>query len=717
MRYGHHAGRVALGLCAFLIAATAYADSKQQRQRVDAATEKLDTWLGNSSYGKGWREFLALEDLKRQLRAAASDEQAAAIERTWGALSSGAPGLERPQFAAMRKALSSWWPEVVYPEGTDLAKAAAGSRRFAAPDKRAIAWTKSELQAALARLEDFLARTGRNGAGWRKFLEVDDLRRQLRSDAPDLEVLDRISQRFTSDNVGLEMPVFAQVGERLRNYIDAVELAKMPDFEQQHAAEMKALSESLSRHTARPNEEDAAAIGRSLGWLNRSRQSSPLVEAVHRRYSVPNLHVRMAEPIVVAGIEQPINDRRPITDVILGTDIEGTAHTVGRIDADLVPSSERAIIDTLLYGTTRTNTVGYNGPATIYAEGATALAGRKRIFIDSDGFKSYPAAAAANTSTSIQGVSAGGGGLFGRMIQKIATKKVYQSKGTAEQIAARHAEERVEDRMEREAQAGLWRAHNGFSTRFRNPLVRRGEFPKLMQFRTTDDDLRIVARQANVSQIAAASPPPEPRERGEMAVQAHESFINNLASGLLAGITWHEEQVQAKVIELRGSLPDELKTEEDRDPWSITFASERPVTVVIDDGGFTITIRGQRFTSGERTFRAMNISANYKVEKQGDGSRLVRQGDLKVLPPGFVEGRDKMPPDQVSLRRLLQRRFGKLLKPEAASEGLELPGKWSKLGRLRLVELVADDGWAVLAWNRKGTAGRTAKLSQLSIRK
>ena len=132
------------------------------------------------------------------------------------------------------------------------------------------------------------------------------------------------------------------------------------------------------------------------------------------------------------------------------------------------------------------------------------------------------------------------------------------------------------------------------------------------------------------------------------------------------------------------------------------------MTVAFHDNGFQLTVRGQRYTSGDREFRAMNVTANYKVQMQGTGSKLVRQGELEILPPGFVRGQGRLSAQQVTLRTLLQRKFGKMLEPEIVSEGLTLPGRWEQVGRLDLKQLHSDGGWLVMAWIASGKPAEPA---------
>jgi hypothetical protein len=173
-----------------------------------------------------------------------------------------------------------------------------------------------------------------------------------------------------------------------------------------------------------------------------------------------------------------------------------------------------------------------------------------------------------------------------------------------------------------------------------------------------------------------------------------------MAESILAGKTITDESVQADAVKIWGKVPEELQMEPDAEPWSMTFAAQHPVIVQMADGGFKLTVCGQRYTSGDRKLPAMNVSATYKVQKDGKGSKAVRQGDLEILPPGYTAGQ-RLSNQQIALRALLQKRFGKILKPEMISEGLKLPGKWEQAGPLTLTKLDASgSGWLSLGWQQ-----------------
>ena len=65
----------------------------------------------------------------------------------------------------------------------------------------------------------------------------------------------------------------------------------------------------------------------------------------------------------------------------------------------------------------------------------------------------------------------------------------------------------------------------------------------------------------------------------------------------------------------------------------------------------------------------------------------MRQGDIEVLPPDFVPGKQIDARRQV-IRKLLEKRFAKVFEPEILGEGFEMPGKWKAAGKLVPIQVV-----------------------------
>ncbi len=638
------------------------------------ALAEVDSWLGTGATAEGWDRYLNLSALREQLERG-DQADLKTVQGVLEKLNSAAPGLERPRFARLRDAVGQWADELVIVQAPSLSEAVLSVQdEFRPLTDEDVATSKAALQTAADKLDRYL--TGANGAAWKKYLGWQELETQLTAENPDLEVLAGVYHKLTADQVGLELPVFANVADALERYVNDL-VGHSDKLREQFDAQVQGLAEALKQYQEDPSDDNAVAVGSRLGWLESMRQAPALVKVLRGRLSRPNLFLKASERLVGAGIIQPLDEVTPVRDYILGTSIQGNGRLVGTVTVELVPSDDAAVLDTMLRGAVNSRTVGYNGPATIYSNGATAIAGRKRVVIDEKGFTSYPATAAANTNTRVTGI--GGSGL----VQRVASRRVGEQKSQAERIAADHAADRVRRRMDSQVGEQLSKSHADYNSKFRNPLLRRREFPAL-RFRTTADDLFLNVLAANSNQIGAPTAPPDTAAENDLAVQIHESMINNLAAALFGGVTLEEEALQQKVVDLRGSLPDSLKSDEDRDPWSITFARSRPVTVKFGDGGaLEITIRGQRYTSGDQDFRAMNVTADYKIaiadpDEQGiHGIKLTRQGDLKIVPPGEPR---RLSGREITLRTLLEKRFGKLFEPEVTYDGLILPGR-SRAGR------------------------------------
>ena len=132
---------------------------------------------------------------------------------------------------------------------------------------------------------------------------------------------------------------------------------------------------------AKPTTEDALVISESVRWLEDARQVPALVRAIQRHFVQPNLLGEMSPAVLGAGIAEPVDDTTPIRDCILGTDIYGTAHTVGQTSVELSPDPDLGVIDTLFFGTTTSDNVGYHGPVTIYSS-STTEPGRPQTALD-----------------------------------------------------------------------------------------------------------------------------------------------------------------------------------------------------------------------------------------------------------------------------------------------------------------------------------------------
>ena len=550
---------------------------------------------------------------------------------------------------------------------------------------------KTELVDALARLDARLKSDGPNGDAWRKFLLWETLQSELQQDGvPNRDRLNEVYQRYTSGNEGLAMVWFIDVQSALRRMLMVMGAIDNPQTKTIYEQTLDKLAAHLKAYALKPTTEDALDISESVRWLINARQAPELIEAVERRFSRPNLYAEVSAEFVAAGLDESVDDTTTIRDYILGTDVSGAGHTIGQTTAELTPDANHAVVDTLLFATTYSQTVGSHGPVCIYSSGTTQIGACKRIWINEYGIFSYPAVSNAVTQTCIYDIQA-----RRQIIERIAWKKAGQQQSSAEYVASRHAEQRVNERVDAKAAETLDKAQRDFTEKFRRPLCEHKLFPEQLLFNTDAQALQVVSMEIGNTRLAAFTPPPS-AAKTDMVLRVHESMINNFALDALGGMTVHEEKLQAAVIDMLGRLPDKLKGDEDKEPWAITFARRQPISITFADDGFKITIRGGEYFKGEAAYPAMDVTAIYKIEKTANGFKAVRQGEVQIFPPG----RQKVGGREQAIKRLLEKRFGKIFEPELIGEGFVFSGKWEKVGKMQPIEIQCRDGWLTIAWKR-----------------
>ncbi len=580
----------------------------------------------------------------------------------------------------------------------------AAKQQFRPLTAEDLAQAKAELATAVKVLGRKLNVYGATGTTWKRYLNWDAFTAQVRPNVePDPKILHTVLRRLEAGHDGLDLIWFVDTRNALRQYRAVAGAIGNDDLKANYDQLLDMLAEQLKAFNANPNPDNAQRIGDALGQLHLLEQAPELIAAVHRRYSHPNAFLQVSSNVIEAAVEQPVDEETPVYDTILGTRITGQGHTFGSTVADLVPDPNQGVLDILFNGTTRSNNVGRNGPATVRSIATTQVAARKRLWMDYTGLHAFPTGSRAVVSTQITSIYAGGG-----IAQRVARNQVAQQKSQAEQISAQHAEQRTDRRMDEEVGKMVAQANQQYEEKVRRPLVNRGLFPQQFMFTTTQDAISLLALRAAPDQLAAATRAPTVPKGTDLSTRIHESMINNMTQSALAGMTLKDKRMETIVLSFVDELPEELKPQEGQLPWAINFDRRQPVTVTFADDGYEMIIRGRRFYEGTETYPAMNIKAAYKFVRNGQGIKAVRQGDVEVLPPGFKpDSNDKLSANEVAIRRLLTKRFSQVFKEEVPVESIEPNDQWTRLGTFQPTGVVCKDGWLMTTYKRV-PRGKTA---------
>ena len=685
-------------LAALVLAGSlSYGQESRLRDAVQLSHDALFEWLATTPHHDGWHNYLQGDSLKAQLELA-DKADTAAVAGILKKYSSGAAGLERPRFAAVRRALEAWRAALAIPSKTELPLAALQAvEEFAPLGDTEVADSKRSVQSAARTLGRYL-RSVRGGQGWLTFLKWEDLERELAADEPDVEVLGKIEGRFASGYDGLEKPRYHKVAVALTNYLAKLHVATDVEAQQNYQDQCRALAANLKACEASPSAANLEKLAASVDYLERRGQAPELMTAVRRYYWRPNLLLQVTEEVIVAGFRESVDEEKPVNERDGSTRIRGTQHTVGAVVAELVPNGEIAEIRTQFDGNTAARTTSYPSGATIRGRSATSFNSYKKLFLDKRGFHDDPAFASARTKITILSVQASRGSQY----NSIARDRVRQRLPESQRKAARRAEDRIEKRLNDDLGERLADANADYKKRYRTPLLRRGAFPDL-HYSSTKDHVRGVAVSARPGEYASPTAPPEIGGQPAMSIRMHDTAFNNTAAARYAGQAVDRDTFNADIERWFGSLPDRFKPEADDPNWEITFAQEKPITLVVTPQTATITFRATRFKDApdaEAYTMPMNIKAVYKLSVGKTGLRGLRQGDLEVLPPNFNQG-SRLSGRQTAMRRVLLRRFEQLLEPEIEGEGIELTDRWAVAGTLRLESVASYAGWLALGWKQE----------------
>lgn len=615
------------------------------------------------------------------------------VARMWGWLVAGAAVTAVADDAASRR-----FEEIA----GDAARAGGSFRPVGETSLDAAA---SNLRSALVPLDALLGRS-KSGADWRRYLDWPALEGQASSgQAADPRVLRDLEKKLGSPEMGLDMPQFVRVRKAVTKYAELADAAR-GDGAKQFSDRLDKLSSALLTASASGQAEALAQVAPILERLVESGQAPGIVAAIRGANSRPNIHLEVAEDLLAPAVNRPVDQVQPVDDVVLGTRIRGTGHTTGTVRLDFVPSGEKAVFDIILGATNISHTRGTQGPVTVNSRGVTAIDARRRIFLDEHNVSSSPVEASADTNSTVTGL--GINARFGkRLIRRIASQKIAESKAQAEAVAEGKARDRIRTQFGEQTEPAIAQMRDQFQQKVRGPLQARGLYPESFHMHTTDRHLRIVARKSLAGQLAAFSSPPAASADNIITAQIHESAVNNILEDKLGGKVITQDDVARIAKEQNLKMPDSLGNDPDAEQktWAITFAKYRPVTVAASESRVKVTVRGDKFVSGDRSFPGMDIAAVYAVGQGPKGPVLVREGNVQISPAGFKSGDRKLTMAETSLRRILQKRFDKVFKDAIEIEPLPLQGELASIGPLPMNQLESrKDGWLVAGW-RKGPAG------------
>ena len=752
------AASLLIGLVVTTLAYSSHATGPDDTASLEAALNDLDQWIGDKANGDKWRKFLLSAELRKEIQCG-READPAKVSRALQQYRSGAKGLNKRRFVAVRGELQTWLDRLKNQHAADLPQLVWAVRVDHVPlsDER-FKLIRDDLRISANELERTLGVGTQFALNWKAYLKWELLQSHLEGDAnitgQSLKELDQVLKRFRMNQPGLENPAFIRVAVAIERYRELAlwnALAKRRDTRPRYATYLKELQKQLTRQLEKPTVETSRQVGKVLGIMHHLGHSPQLVQTIRTQFNHPNVLADISESAINRLVGRPVSETRPVRDLILGARVYGSAHTRGQLSLHTLPAVDHVDVELRVAGQIQTNTLSFKKSVCVSSCGFTDYAATKRLTISDERFVVMPPVTSAWTSNRILSIRKTGGRFGHRLVERIARKQVAQKKPQTERIASKKAKKQVSEKLDKQVVQALHESRNKYVEKFRWPLERIGMFPAHLNMSSGNAQVRVQATLASQKQVTTAQHPPGKRSSNDITVQLHESAVNNFAPSLLAGIGLRQEK-ESDQAKLEGDVPSWLMklAQEERNkpsiapgnipeltspqnatddksdvgdtksqfkPWSVRLNAEHPVSISFNDQRATIRVRFAELRTVEpdedndTVMRNWDLLVTYQMIQDGNLVILRREGDIEALPSGFdpewfddPRWDDKLSGRQVSLRKNLEKNINK-----RADQGTAFPREITipalHLSRHNgteqsfvLEQLDCDNGWLTIGY-------------------
>jgi len=709
-------GLLLIGAIGASVLSPALAGAPGEVSELTAALDQLDQWVGEEANGEKWRKYLGSRALRAQIEKGQAADPAV-VSRVLEQYRTGATGLDKKQFVRVARAIKSWRDALKRQYTGDLPKLAWASRGDYQPasQEERLAPSRAKLRQTAQALERTLGINTPFAENWKRYLRWEKLAPHLAGEVTISEEtlldLTAVLRRFRSNAAGLENPAFTQTAEAIDHYrgllrwyhrVEKVAKRSRRKYSRQdierrvYMSQLLELEKQLTRHLESPSVETSRKIGQLLGFVQHLNQSPQLAKAIRSHFTQSNVFTAVSESAINRLAERPIHDTQPVRDCILGVRILGTAESTGSVTLRTLPADDHIALELQLEGTIRSNTVGHKKPIRLTSRSNTNFVATKRLQISDAQFVAIPTTVSASTKSRTTSIKKTGGHFGHRLIERIAWKKVGESKKKSERIASQRAEQKVAKKFDDQVAGAITQARDKYNQAARPPLVRAGVFPEYLRMNSTDHSIHVEARLASYEQVSASTMPISIVGE-DLSLKVHESAINNFLPSILAGVGIRQE-TESALPELTGDYPSWLqslaskhaspktsqqepsKEEPDGEetnaasefkPFSLTLNRSHPISVRFDDQQVTLRIRIAELKTveeGEEQIREnWDFILTFEILQSDNSIILRRVGDIEAFPTGFdptLLWGDKLTSKQAATRGALV----KVLRKRADSE-------------------------------------------------
>ncbi len=559
---------------------------------------------------------------------------------------------------------------------------------------------KSELVGKVAAVESYFQRASDAGNrdAWLQFLNLEPLKKAIQSSSADAVVLAEakaLRDRLIGTKPGLELSAIRNLRDSALGLSQAISLNSTKG--KRVVVTLAALKKMVSEIRATPTTDQFAQMGFFVGTIDSCGQGAQLVRAFREVFGKPNVAVLVGAPLLQKAVDRDLTREEPVRQTILGTRIVGTATMTGNVSAKLMPSTDSAKIELGFKAKFNSKNTGYNGPVRLLTTGTGDIDLARTLNIDSSGFHLSGNKTDVELNTTIDAICH-----KMELVRKLAWKAARRQKPKADCIATQRLKQQVSQQFKEEASNLDLGAQSGFLADGGTALQRLSLTKPIDEWSSTEQMLAIDFLFRASHQLGAVDPRPKVDETFDVAIQIHESAVENAFSTVLAGRTLNEKKLDELLGKIGRGVEDAAAKgkgdKEGEEPFEIVFSQLRPIVFEARDQVVRVGVRGRRFTKGTRVLqKALEVTADYKPTKLENGAVVLkRDGKVKV---DF--GGKKLSISEAGMKPVIEKSFGKVF-PDVILERAIKVAEDAKMESLRGLEFLprlvqSDGGWLTIA--------------------
>jgi len=549
---------------------------------------------------------------------------------------------------------------------------------------------------------------------WKQCLRWELLERNL-GPAPTVKLneLEVVRRWMYSNRPGLESPFFAALRTRMDDYLDAAYTIMLPDLQRtfvNNVALARAQSALLIQH---PSDANAAALGRTLGWFERTRQLAVEIEALKSLVSRPNCQILLSNRLIRRVMATEVTDVMETVSVSEQVNIPrtslfqrrrvmrvgGTARTRGVVQLLPLPNDKVAELALVFDGTVDSTAWGRTGPVSLRLETDGTARAVKSFYISPEGLTVGKTNVTPNVRSRVTGASANSD-----LARTVALRRASepQSRSLMNQstrsTTVKHLRASFDARVD-DAIAKLRSDAARIQSSLRDyqdvaaPLAREGAVPYFAAAESSASGILLSAYARQRGQLGAAAACPNHSIDAELVVRVHVSTFNNMAETITGGKTLSDEFFMKYAKVLHAELPLPLMVHSRAPRWAFTMAKHRPIelrTAGLNQLTFIVRIDAVDF-DGATSATPARAEISYLLERDD-------LGDYSLQRMGAVQLETAARPD---IRDFVLQKVDAFFGPTLNGGGVVIPagGLLGAVSGVQLRGIQAEHEWIVAGWD------------------